>query len=147
MGDYTKTIVVGNVGNDPEITELQGGGRVANLSIATNDRWKDSNTGESRVRTEWHRVVCWNQALIDNVIEPYVKKGSRILVEGQNETRSYDKDGQKHYTTEVVLRSFNSQVALLNDAPGPENRDARAQSQGNGSRTTNRSDNAPQNRR
>lgn len=140
MGDYTKTIIAGNVGNDPEIKTFADGGRNAQFSIATNDRWKDAATGESKVRTEWHRVVVRDENLIKNVVEPYIKKGSKVLVEGRNETRSYDKDGGKHYTTEVVVRSFNGAIQLLADPTAKEDaRDAR----GNSDRTTSRTNNGP----
>lgn len=118
-GSINKVILVGNVGNDPEIKMMQSGDRVANLSIATSESWKDKATGERKEKTEWHRVVCFNQNLV-SVIENYVKKGSKLYVEGQNETRSWeDGNGQKKYTTEVVLRPFRGEITLL-DSKGPE---------------------------
>lgn len=112
-GSINKVIIVGNVGNDPEIKTMQSGDKVANISIATSESWKDKATGERKERTEWHRVVIFNQPLV-NVVENYVKKGSKLYVEGQLETRSYEnKDGQKVYTTEIVLRPFRGEITML----------------------------------
>lgn len=117
-GSINKVIIVGNVGNDPEIKSMQSGDKVANLSIATSESWKDKATGERKERTEWHRVVIFNQPLV-NVVENYVKKGSKLYVEGQLETRSYEnKDGQKVYTTEVVLRPFRGEITMLDSKGG-----------------------------
>lgn len=111
-GSINKVILVGNLGNDPEVKTMQSGDRVANLSIATSESWKDKATGERKERTEWHRVVVFNQNLI-NVCENYLKKGSKIYVEGQLETRSWEQDGQKKYTTEVVLRPYRGEITML----------------------------------
>ncbi len=111
-GSINKVILVGNLGNDPEIKNMQSGDRVANLSVATSESWKDKATGERKERTEWHRVVVFNQNLI-NVCENYLKKGSKIYVEGQLETRSWEQDGQKKYTTEVVLRPYRGEITML----------------------------------
>ena len=112
-GSINKVILVGNVGNDPEIKTMQSGDKVCNLSIATSESWKDKATGERKEKTEWHRVVVFNQNLI-NVCENYIKKGSKLYVEGQLETRSYEnKDGQKVYTTEIVLKAFRGEITML----------------------------------
>lgn len=107
-----KVMLIGNLGNDPDIRTMQNGGRVCNLSIATSESWKDKNTGERREKTEWHRVVIFNEGLV-GVCENYLKKGSKVFVEGSLETRSWDQDGQKKYTTEVVLKSFNGTLTML----------------------------------
>lgn len=104
--------LIGNLGKDPEIRSMQSGDRVANLSIATSESWKDSATGEKRERTEWHRVSVFSQGLV-KVIEQYLKKGDKVYIKGQLETRSYEQDGVKKYTTEVVLRPFNSKLLML----------------------------------
>lgn len=112
-GSINKVILVGNVGNDPEIKTMQSGDKVCNLSIATSESWKDKATGERKEKTEWHRVVVFNQNLV-NVCENYIKKGSKLYVEGQLETRSYEnKDGQKVYTTEIVLKAFRGEITML----------------------------------
>lgn len=106
-------MLIGNVGRDPEIKTVQSGGRYATLSIATSESWKDKSTGERKERTEWHRVVVWVDVLV-GVIEKYVKKGSKIYIQGQLETRKWtDQSGQDRYSTEVVLRQFNSNLQLL----------------------------------
>lgn len=114
MGDYSRTTLVGNVGQDPKITTFQDGGKVASISLATNEKWNDSQTGESKVRTEWHRVVVRDANLIEKVV-PHIKSGTKVLIEGRNETRSYEKDGETHYTTEVVVRPFSGEIQLLSD--------------------------------
>ncbi|MES2729473.1 MAG: single-stranded DNA-binding protein [Pseudomonadota bacterium] len=112
-----KVILVGNLGKEPEIRTMQSGDRVANLSIATSEKWKDKATGESRDKTEWHRVSIFNQNLV-NLVEQYTKKGSRLYIEGQLETRKYQQDGQDKYTTEIVLRPYRGEIALLDRAGG-----------------------------
>ncbi len=112
-----KVILVGNLGKDPEIRTMQSGDRVANLSVATSEKWKDKATGESRDKTEWHRVSVFNQNLV-NLVEQYTKKGSRLYLEGQLETRKYQQDGQDKYTTEIVLRPYRGEIALLDRAGG-----------------------------
>ncbi len=111
-GSINKVILVGNIGNDPEVKSMQSGDKVCNFSVATSESWKDKATGERKERTEWHRVVVFNQGLI-NVCENYLKKGSKVYVEGQVETRNYEKDGQKIYTTEIVLRPFRGEITML----------------------------------
>lgn len=115
-GSVNKVILIGNLGNDPEIKTMQSGDKVANLSVATSESWKDKASGERKERTEWHRVVVFNQGLI-NVCENYLKKGAKIYVEGQVETRSWEQDGQKKYTTEIVLRPYRGEITML-DAKG-----------------------------
>ena len=116
-GSVNKVILVGNLGRDPEIRSTQDGTRVANLSVATSERWTDKNSGERRERTEWHRVVVFDDRLVD-VIERYLKKGSKVYLEGQLQTRKWtDQSGQEKYTTEVVLQRYRGQLTML-DARG-----------------------------
>lgn len=112
-GSINKVILVGNVGNDPEIKTMQSGDRVANLSLATSESWKDKVSGERKEKTEWHRIVVFNQNLV-NVVENYIKKGSKLYVEGQLETRKWtDKEGNDKYTTEIVLKAFRGEITML----------------------------------
>lgn len=112
-GSVNKVILVGNLGRDPEIRTTQSGGRIANLSLATSERWNDRQTGERRERTEWHRVVIFDEKLVD-VAEKYLRKGAKVFVEGQLQTRKWtDQSGQDRYTTEVVLQRFRSQLTML----------------------------------
>jgi len=111
-GSVNKVIIVGNLGNDPEVKTMQSGDKVVNLSIATSESWKDKATGERRENTQWHRVVVFNQGLV-NVCENYLKKGAKVYIEGQMETRSWEQDGQKKYTTEVVLRPYRGELTML----------------------------------
>ncbi len=116
-GSVNKVILVGNLGADPEVRQFQNGGQVCSLSVATSENWKDKNTGERREKTEWHRVSIFSEGLV-RVASQYLKKGSKVYLEGQLETRKWqDKDGQDRYTTEVVLRGFNSNLTML-DARG-----------------------------
>ena len=108
-----KVILVGNVGNDPEIKTFQNGNKVANLSIATSERWKDKETGEQKSLTEWHRVVIFNTIFI-SLAEKFVKKGAKIYVEGQLQTRKWqDSSGVDKYSTEVVLQNYRGEIVLL----------------------------------
>jgi single-strand DNA-binding protein len=117
-GSVNKVILVGNLGADPEIRRLPDGRPVANLRIATSESWRDKTTGERKEKTEWHRVVIFNEGLC-KVVEQYVKKGSKIYLEGQLQTRKYtDKDGVEKYSTEVVLQGFNSQLTMLDSRGG-----------------------------
>ena len=111
-GSVNKVILVGNVGVDPDIRNMQSGDRVANLSLATSESWKDKSTGERQERTQWHRVVIFNQGIL-GIVEKYVKKGSKLYIEGQLETRKWQKDGVDQYTTEVVLRPYRGELTLL----------------------------------
>lgn len=117
-GSLNKVELIGNLGADPEIRRLDSGQSVATLSIATSDTWKDKSTGERRERTEWHRVVCWNEALV-GVLEQYTKKGSKVFVEGQLQTRKWtDQQGVDRYSTEVVMTGFSSKLILLSSSSG-----------------------------
>ena len=111
-GSVNKVILVGNLGNDPDIRAMQSGDRVCNLSIATSERWKDRN-GERQEKTEWHRVVIFTQPLV-NLCEQYLKKGAKVYLEGQLETRKWqDQSGQEKYSTEIVLRPYRGELVLL----------------------------------
>ena len=117
-GSVNKVILIGNLGADPEVRKFQNGGSVCNLRIATSENWKDKNTGERREKTEWHSVAIFSEGLV-RVAEQYLRKGSKIYVEGQLETRKWqDKDGNDRYTTEVVLRNFNSSLVMLDGRSG-----------------------------
>src|SRR5690554_5277186 len=111
-GSVNKVILVGNLGADPEVRTLPSGSPVVNLRITTSERWRDRNTGEQRERTEWHRVVIFNEGLA-KVAQNYLRKGSKVYIEGQLQTRKWEKDGQDQYTTEVVLQGFNSTLTML----------------------------------
>ena len=117
-GSLNKVMLIGNLGADPEIRSFQNGGKVANLRIATSETWKDRNTGERQERTEWHTVAIFSEGLI-NVVENYLKKGSKVYVEGQLQTRKWqDQQGNDRYSTEVVLRGFNGTLTMLDGAGG-----------------------------
>jgi single-strand DNA-binding protein len=112
-GSVNKVILVGNLGNEPEVRNLPSGGKVVNLSVATSERWRDRNTGEQREKTEWHRVVIFSEGLA-RVAEQYLRKGSKVYLEGQLQTRKWqDQSGQDKYSTEIVLQGFNAQMVLL----------------------------------
>jgi len=112
-GSVNKVILVGNLGADPEVRSLPSGGKVVNLSVATSENWRDKNSGERRERTEWHRVVIFSEGLV-RVAEQYLRKGSKVYIEGQLQTRKWqDQSGQDKYTTEVVLQGFNSTLTML----------------------------------
>jgi single-strand DNA-binding protein len=112
-GSVNKVILVGNLGRDPEIRSTQDGTKVANLSVATSESWRDKSSGERREKTEWHRVVIFNERLVD-VAERFLKKGSKIYLEGQLQTRKWtDQSGAEKYTTEVVLQRFRGELTML----------------------------------
>lgn len=114
-GSVNKVILVGNLGADPDIRRTQDGRPICNLSIATSESWKDRNTGERREKTEWHRVVIFNEGLC-RVAENYLRKGSKVYLEGQLQTRKWqDQNGQDRYSTEVVLQGFNSNLTMLDN--------------------------------
>jgi single-strand DNA-binding protein len=116
-GSVNKVILVGNLGRDPESRSFQNGGKVVNLRIATSESWKDRNSGERKEKTEWHSVAIFNEGLA-NVAERYLRKGSKVYIEGQLQTRKWqDQQGQDRYSTEVVLQGFNSVLTML-DGPG-----------------------------
>ena len=108
--------LIGHVGKDPEVTFFEGGGSVANFSLATSERWTDKSTGEARERTQWHQIKVFNQALVE-VCSNYVKKGSFLEIEGALEYREYEKGGQKHRVAEVVLKPFAGEIRFLGPAP------------------------------
>ena len=117
-GSLNKVMLIGNLGADPEVREFQNGGAVCNLRIATSEQWKDRNTGERQERTEWHSVAIFSEGLI-NVAKNYLRKGSKVFIEGQLQTRKWqDQNGQDRYSTEVVLRGFNGTLTMLDGAPG-----------------------------
>lgn len=117
-GSVNKVILIGNLGRDPEIRNMQDGGRVANLSLATSESWRDKSSGERREKTEWHRVVIFNDRLVD-VVEKFLKKGSKIYVEGQLQTRKWtDQSGVEKYSTEVVLQKFRGELTMLDGRGG-----------------------------
>lgn len=117
-GSVNKVILIGNLGRDPEVRSMQNGGKVANLSLATSDSWRDRQSGERRERTEWHRVVIFDERLVD-VAEKYLRKGSKVYLEGELQTRKWqDQSGQDRYTTEVVLQRFRSSLTMLDTRGG-----------------------------
>ena len=117
-GSVNKVILVGNIGKDPEIRSTQSGGKIANLTLATSETWNDKGSGERKEKTEWHRVVVFNDRLVD-VVERFVKKGRKIYVEGSLQTRKWtDQSGQEKYTTEVVVDRFRGDITLLDSNRG-----------------------------
>jgi len=117
-GSVNKVILVGNLGRDPESRSFQNGGKVVNLRIATSESWKDRNTGERKEKTEWHSVAIFNEGLA-NVAEKYLRKGSKVYIEGALQTRKWtDQAGVEKYSTEIVLQGFNSVLTMLDGAPG-----------------------------
>jgi single-strand DNA-binding protein len=139
-GSVNKVILVGNLGRDPEVRRTQDGKPIANLSIATSDSWRDKNSGERKERTEWHRVVIFNEGLA-KVAEQYLKKGSKVYIEGALQTRKWtDKDGAEKYTTEIVLQGFNSVLTMLSGAGnGGEDDGGRSEDRSTGSQSSGRS--------
>lgn len=130
-----RATIIGHVGQDPEVRTTANGTEVASFSVATSERWKDKSTGEKKERTEWHRVVVWNEGLI-GVIKQYVAKGSKLYVEGQLRTRKWtDQEGHDRYTTEIVLSNFDSKLVLLDRKPGngPSDADDPRHDRGGGS--------------
>ena len=135
-GSVNKVILIGNLGADPDIRSMQSGDEVANLSIATSETWKDKASGEKKERTQWHKVVVFNQPIV-NVARNYLKKGSKVYIEGSLETRKWqDKDGKDQYTTEVVLRPYVGNLTMLDGrrdgAPGNDDYASSAPSSGGG---------------
>ena len=112
-GSVNKVIIVGNLGRDPEVRSFQNGGKVVNLRIATSESWRDKNSGERKERTEWHSIAIHSEPLA-KIAEQYLRKGSKVYIEGQLETRKWqDQSGQDRYTTEIVLRPFRGELTLL----------------------------------
>ena len=117
-GSVNKVILIGNLGADPEVRSFQNGGKVVNLRIATSETWRDKNSGERKERTEWHSVAIFNEGLA-KIAEQYLKKGSKVYLEGQLETRKWqDQSGADRYSTEVVLRPYTGNLTLLDGRPG-----------------------------
>lgn len=117
-GSVNKVILIGNLGKDPEVRSMQNGGKVVNLSIATSESWRDKNTGEKQEKTEWHRVVIFNEKL-GEVAEKYLKKGAKVYVEGALQTRKWtDNAGVEKYSTEVVLQRFRGELTMLDGGKG-----------------------------
>ena len=115
---FNKVMLIGNLGADPEIRSFQNGGKVANFRIATSERWKDKNTGEMQERTEWHTVAIFSEGLV-NVVERYLKKGSKVFVEGKLQTRKWqDQSGNDRYSTEVVIQGFGGTLTMLDGTNG-----------------------------
>lgn len=112
MASVNKVILVGNLGKDPELRSFQSGGRIANFSLATTESWKDKASGERKEKTQWHNVVVKNENLV-GICEKYLRKGSKIFLEGQLETRKYEKDGKDVYTTEVVIAPYRGEITML----------------------------------
>lgn len=127
MSSLNKVMLIGNLGKDPEIKTLQNGGKVANLTVATTERWKDKESGERKERTEWHRVVIWNEHLVE-IAQKFLTKGDKVYFEGQLQTRKWqDKDKQDRYSTEVVLPRFGGSITMLStkgDKPKAEDHGA-----------------------
>ena len=120
-GSVNKVILLGNLGRDPEIRSTQSGSKMATFSMATSKKWKDKNTQEQRDKTSWHNIVIFGDGLVD-IVEKYVKKGSKIYVEGELQTRKWqDQDGNDRYSTEVVLQGFNSNLTLLDSRNATNN--------------------------
>jgi single-strand DNA-binding protein len=120
-GSVNKVILIGNLGKDPEIRATSNGGKLCNLSIATSESWKDKTTGERKEKTEWHRVSIFSEGLA-GVCEKYLKKGSKVYIEGQLQTRKWqDKEGQDRYTTEIVISNFNGSMTMLDGKSGGSN--------------------------
>lgn len=112
-GSLNKVLIIGNLGKDPDIRATNDGREVANLVLATNESWTDKNSGEKREKTEWHKVACFNPALT-NIIKNYLKKGSKVYIEGQLQTRKWqDQNGQERYSTEIVLQGYNCTLTML----------------------------------
>lgn len=117
-GSLNKVMLIGNLGSDPEVRSMNSGDEVASFSVATSESWKDKATGERKDRTQWHKVVIFNSALV-NVARNYLRKGSKVFIEGQLETRKWqDKEGKDQYTTEVVLRPYRGELTMLDSKGG-----------------------------
>jgi single-strand DNA-binding protein len=125
MPSLNKVMLIGNLGRDPEVRTFQNGNKVANLRLATTESWRDKQSGEKKEKTEWHAVAIFNDVLV-KVAEQYLRKGSKVYIEGQLETRKWqDQSGQDRYTTEVVLRAYGGALVLLDGRQGDDGRDDR----------------------
>ena len=140
-GSLNKVFLIGRLGADPEIKQMVNGKNVARLSLATSDTWKDKNTGERKEKTEWHRIVIFNEGLV-NVVQQYLKKGAQIYVEGQLSTRKWkdEKSGQDKYSTEIILQGFNSTLKMLNTKNSSENTIAKSENSPNEISTQDQND-------
>ena len=131
-GSVNKVILIGNLGKDPEVRNSQAGDKIVSFSIATSESWNDKTSGERKERTEWHRVVVFNEQ-IAGVAEKYLKKGSKVYVEGQLQTRKWtDQSGQEKYTTEIVLARFKGEMTMLSSANGGERSATHSEGSGSG---------------
>jgi single-strand DNA-binding protein len=131
-GSLNKVMLIGNLGADPDVKTLANGNKVVNLSIATSESWKDKTTGEKKERTEWHRVVIWNEGLA-GIAEKYLGKGDKIYVEGELQTRKWqDQEGNDRYSTEIVLTGFNGTLTMLSGRRGDSDPNDNASRPGNG---------------
>ena len=121
-GSLNKVLLIGRLGADPEIKQMVNGKSVARLSLATSQSWKDKNTGEKKEKTEWHRIVVFNEGLV-NVVQQYLKKGAQVYVEGQLTTRKWkdEQSGQDKYSTEIVIQGYNSSLTMLGGGPNQNN--------------------------
>lgn len=137
-GSVNKCILIGHLGADPEIRRLNSGDLVVNIRIATSESWRDKNSGERKEKTEWHNVVIFNEG-IAKVAEQYLKKGMKVYVEGQLQTRKWQKDGEDRYTTEIVLQKFRGELQMLDTKNGGDSNDSRS-SRNDGSGSRNGSD-------
>lgn len=117
-GSLNKVMIIGNLGRDPEVRSFPNGGKVCNLTVATSERWRDKSSGENREKTEWHRVSIFSEGLV-RVCEQYLKKGSKVFIEGQLQTRKWqDQSGADRYSTEIVLQGFNGTLTMLDGRDG-----------------------------
>ena len=128
-GSLNKVLLIGRLGADPEVKQMVNGKSVARLSLATSQSWKDKNTGEKKEKTEWHRVVVFNEGLV-NVVQQYLKKGAQVYVEGQLSTRKWkdEKSGQDKYSTEIIIQGYNSSLTMLGGGGGGVQNDTSSQS-------------------
>ena len=139
-GSVNKVILIGNLGSDPEVRSFQNGGKVCNLRIATSENWKDKNTGERKEKTEWHSVAIFQEGLV-RIAEQYLRKGSKVYIEGQLQTRKWqDQSGQDKYSTEVVLQGFGGTLTMLDGRDGGDSGGGGGASGGGGSSYDNRQD-------
>lgn len=130
MSSLNKVQIIGNLGADPDIRAFESGDRVANLNIATSEKWTDKNTGERREKTEWHRVCVFGK-LVD-VIEKYLRKGSKVYIEGKLETRKWNQDGVDRYSTEIVVRGYGGTMIMLDSKGGDDRPNAHNEAKQNG---------------
>jgi single-strand DNA-binding protein len=127
-GSLNKVTLIGNLGADPEVKTFENGGKICNISVATSESWKDRESGERKEKTEWHNVVVKNPNLVD-VIEKYLKKGSKVYLEGSLSTRKYEKDGTDRWTTEVVLQGYSCQMVMLDSKESKDSKEGSSNSE------------------